>query len=168
MTGRETITTFLRSHVKYHGSDPSPELLLLKKGTWFEGRCHSDDYESTKIWRKQNRPRSRRCYHNAQLYCCEDKTAKYYEGYALISTTFAPVPHAWVAMPDRGVVDFTFEAMERKAKREKLRCDTSATVYVGFEVPRRVIVRAIAEDGETQPFAESYFVAILLEEMLRN
>lgn len=51
-----------------------------------------------------------------------------------------------------------FEALERRAKREKIKCDTSQAVYVGLEIPRKFIVQKIAEGGETQPLLELFWM----------
>lgn len=155
----EAITPHLRSLITYYEGigHKSVEPLLLEKGCWFEGRRHSDDYPTAKAFRKKNRPKAKQCYNNAQLYCCEDSSARYFEGYALIRPSLSPAEHAWVVMPDGGVVDFTFEALERQSKFEEIPCNTAGTVYLGLEIPQPFVRRKLLEDEETQPLIDLFY-----------
>lgn len=160
---RDEITAYIHTLENYYHclGEPCLETNLLGRGVWFEGRRHSDDYEQTKVYRKKYRPKSKQCYFNSQMYCCADDSARYFEGFAIFQFAVVPADHAWVVMPDGCVVDFTFEALERKAKRLKLKCDTSDAVYFGLEIPRKFIARMVAIENETRPMLLPYFEEIL-------
>jgi hypothetical protein len=130
--------------------------LVLSKGEWFDGKAEVDDYEITKAWKKERRPTAKQCFYNAQTFCMEHVEHRYFEGYALIAGI--PMPHAWVVMDDGKVVDFTLEAMLRKAKRERAIVDERPPLYYGVEVPRKFIVQRIVESGHSEPIAERYYL----------
>lgn len=107
--------------------------LALSKGIWFNGRANAEDYEITQLWQRVKRPKAGECYTNAQTFCLEAWDHRYFEGYVL--AVGIPIQHAWVVLENGRVVDFTLEAMERKAKRAKVACDTTNALYLGVEVP---------------------------------
>lgn len=145
MSTSEKMTAYLRCIVEYHRQEGerAAEQTLLDQGVWFEGRRDADEYEQTKAWKKKRNPKEQECFLNAQQYCTEDLSARYFEGYALIATSPLPVEHAWVVMPDGAVVDFTMEAAEQVLKRENIDRDTRDTLYVGMEIPTLLIARMV-------------------------
>jgi hypothetical protein len=152
---------FLRMMNDYHQTIKHRGLpaLVLASGRWFQGRASSNDYESAKQWRKKNRATAKECYYNAQSFCLDHEDATYFEGYAVFTDLSQPAEHAWVAMPDGEVVDFTFEAAERIAKRDKLPCDTSDTLYVGVEVPTEFIRETMSKREWFESLAEEFFAS---------
>jgi hypothetical protein len=130
--------------------------LLLSQGVWFHGRGGSNDYQSTRRWRKTNRPKAQDCFYNAQSFCMDCDEAAYFEGYVLCLPTLDPAEHAWFAMPDGKVVDFTLEAMERVANQEGVPCDTRKALYVGLGVPTAFIRETVAATGWHDSLAEEY------------
>lgn len=132
--------------------------LILAKGEWFHGRANAGDYEIARRWAKKYKPKAKDCYYNAQqfsIHCPAD--CRYMEGYVLIDDTITPSKHAWVVMDDGRIVDFTLEAMERKAKRQhKLVLDTSDAWYFGVEVPRLFALEHIMATDYYDSVAELY------------
>ncbi len=61
-------------------------------------------------------------------------------------------------MDDGRVVDFTLEAVLRKARREKTLVDLTDPLYCGVEVPRKFVLRRVVESGSSDPMAELYYV----------
>jgi hypothetical protein len=61
-------------------------------------------------------------------------------------------------MPDGKVVDFTFEALERQAKRHGLACDTSRALYLGLEVPRDFFRKVWLREEAVLPVAELFYL----------
>jgi hypothetical protein len=153
------MAAFLRCMDDYHQSINERGLpaLLLAGGQWFEGRASSSGYRSAKDWKRRNRPRTNDCYYNAQSFCLEHEEARYFEGYALFTPGIGPDEHSWVVMPDGKVVDFTFEAVERIARRKGLRYDAADTLYVGLEVPTEFIRETMLTSEWFDSLAESYF-----------
>ena len=165
---RGQMTAGLQDIVNYFGElgEPCLEMILLEQGVWFEGRRHSKDYAQTKDYRRQTRPQIQQCFFNSQMYCCEDFSARYFEGFATFQFSRYPVEHAWIVMPDGNVVDFTLEALARKLNRRKQKCDTSAAVYLGMEIPQKFIRRKLVEEGETQPLLFLYFTERLTQGLM--
>jgi hypothetical protein len=130
--------------------------LILAKGEWFHGRANAADYEITRLWAKQQKPRAKDCYYNAQQFCINCGDFRYLEGYVLIHP-IDPMEHAWVVMDDGRIVDFTLEAMERKAKKQhKLVVDTSDALYLGVEVPRLFVMEHIVSTDNFESVAELF------------
>ena len=129
--------------------------LALSKGIWFNGRANARDYEITRLWQREMRPKAGECYTNAQTFCLDVWDHRYFEGFVL--AVGIPLQHAWVVMDDRRVVDFTLEAMERKAKRAKISCDTSNALYLGVEVPKKFVEAQVRETGFNDSFAELFY-----------
>jgi hypothetical protein len=129
---------------------------LLKHGCWFRKRASSNDYETTKLWRKTNRPRIKQCYYNSQIFCCEHESARYFEGDAATHDT-APFRHAWIVMPDGFVVDFTLEALERSREGLNGTHRPAEVLYFGVEVPQRLIREAMLSSGFIEPVAPRLF-----------
>jgi hypothetical protein len=129
--------------------------LIIKKGEWFIGRAKVDDYEIATKWRKSERPKAQQCFFNAQAFCMENQGYRYLEGYMLIGGW--PLQHAWIVMKDGNVVDFTLEAVLRKAKREHNLVDDRPPLYYGVEVPRRFVVQRIVDCGYSEPIAVRYY-----------
>lgn len=136
--------------------------VILKNGQWFLGRAAVDDYEIAIAWKKHRRPRAGECFYNAQKFCMDYREHAYWEGYYLIGGT--PIHHAWVVMDDGKVVDFTLEAVLRKARREKTTVDETTPLYYGVNVPRRFIMEHVLAGGSGEPIAEDY----LEQEALRK
>ena len=153
------MTDFLRVLDQYHRMINHCGLpaMLLAGGLWFEGRTGSDSYESAKQWKKRNRPKTQECYYNAQFFCLEHEDSRYFEGYAMCMPHFGPAEHAWVVMPDGKVVDFTFEQLERRVKREKLSLATTTSLYLGLEVSTQFIRQTMPERKFVESLAEEYF-----------
>jgi hypothetical protein len=128
---------------------------------WFHGRTGSNGYESTRRWRKKHRPQAQDCFYNAQSFCLDHDEAGYFEGYVLCLPTLDPAYHAWTAMPDGKVVDFTLEAMERVAKRHEVPCDTRKALYVGLGVPTAFIRETVNATDWHDSLAEEYFASQL-------
>ncbi len=150
---------FLRTMDEYHRTIKHRGLpaLILADGCWFHGRASSNGYESTKRWKKKSRPTAQECYYNAQSFCLDHGDARYFEGYAVFDDLGLPAEHAWVAMPDGKVVDFTFEAAERIAKRQGLPCNTRNALYAGVEVPTVFIRETMRTSEWFDALAEEYF-----------
>lgn len=130
--------------------------LVLKKGQWFIGRAESDDYEIALEWRRRRKPQAQECHFNSQQFCTDCHDVRYFEGYFFVGGT--PIEHAWVVMDDGKVVDFTVEALERKAKRDKsIFIDPMTPLYCGVAVPRSFIIQKIVENGARGPLAELYY-----------
>ena len=110
------------------------------------------EYEQAQTWKKIRRPKNQECFLNAQSYCIDDLSARYFEGYALLAGVSTPSEHAWVVTPDGAVVDFTLEAAEKNLKRVKFDCDTRSTLYFGLEIPTRLVMQRILTN---QGIAES-------------
>jgi len=157
--GRQNIEGYLRGLDAYHrkigvkGLSP----ILLAQGFWFEGRARSDDYDVVNAWRMQNRPRAKQCFFNAQQFCLDYREARYFEGYVLTEPGGLPIEHGWSVIPDGKVIDFTLEAMERKAKREKLTRDTSGALYLGLEIPTDFVRKVMLREQACIALAEEYF-----------
>lgn len=150
---------FLRMMDEYHQTIRYCGLpaLVLAGGSWFHGRVSSSSYDSAKRWRQKNRPMAQECYFNAQSFCLAHREARYFEGYADFDDLGSPAEHAWVAMPDGGVVDFTFEAAERIAKRQGLPCDTRDALYAGVEILTGFIRETMPTREWFESLAEEYF-----------
>lgn len=58
---------------------------------------------------------------------------------------------------DRRVVDFSLEAVERKAKRATVPCDTSNALYLGVEVPKNFVQMQLTVTGFNDSFAELFY-----------
>jgi len=129
--------------------------MVLRQGTWFLGRARADDYRTSKEWKTLRRPRAQRCFYNSQRFCVDHTGYKYFEGFMLIGGL--PMHHAWVLMQDGRVVDFTLEAVLRKAKRDKAVVDLTTPLYNGLAVPRWFILRWLIESRCGEPLAESYY-----------
>ena len=129
--------------------------LALSQGIWFNGRANATDYEITRLWQREMRPKAGECYTNAQTFCLDVWDHCYFEGYVL--AVGIPIQHAWIVMDDRRVVDFTLEAMERKAKRAKVFCDTSNALYLGVEVPKKFVQGQLVETGFNDSVAELFY-----------
>lgn len=142
----------MRHYLKQWRSDIPLAAIVLKHGEWFLGCANVDDYEIAKEFKKSRRPRAQQCFYNAQQFCIDHRGFKYFEGYMLIPGW--PMHHAWVVMRDGKVVDFTLEAMLRKAKREHGLVDTTPPLYYGVEVPRTFIMKRLIEVGCGEPIAE--------------
>jgi hypothetical protein len=84
------------------------------------------------------------------MYCMYHDV-RYFEGYARHDDGFL-VPQAWVVMPDGQVIDFTWEAMDRKLRRDGIPSDTSGAVYFGVEVPTPEFCKVIAATGVSGPY----------------
>ena len=127
--------------------------LVLAKGEWFLGRASVDDYEITRLWQKQKKPRAGQCFYNAQQFCIACGIYRYFEGYFLIGGT--PMDHAWVVMDDGKVIDFTLEAVLRKVKRTKKGAyDDRPPLYLGVEVPVPFLQACVLETDNGEPLAE--------------
>jgi hypothetical protein len=131
--------------------------LVLAGGSWFYGRTSSNGYDSAKRWRQKNRLTAQECYYNAQSFCLAHSEASYFEGYADFKDAGFPAEHAWVAMPDGKVVDFTFEAVERIAKQQGLPCITRDALYAGVEIPTDFIRETMLTRDWFEGLAEEYF-----------
>jgi hypothetical protein len=156
---RKSMEAFLRMMDEYHqtikyGGLPA---LVLAYGSWFYGRASSNGYASAKQWRQKNRPMAQECFYNAQSFCLAHGEAKYFEGYATFDDVGSPAEHAWVVMPDGKVVDFTFESVERIAKRRGLACNTHDTVYAGVEIPTEFIRETMLTRAWLEGLADEYF-----------
>lgn len=158
MPTREMMTTFLDGLVRYQLSIGARglESLLLAQGFWFEGRAESKDHEPADQWRKRNRPKAKECFFNAQQFCIDEKKARYFKGYALSDSTGIPVEHGWAVLAGQ-VIDFTFEAMERSARRQKILIETRTTLYLGVEVPTHFVRQRMAEEGASEAVAEKFY-----------
>jgi hypothetical protein len=158
---RTEMEEFLRRMDQYHRTINHRGLPahLLAGGRWFQGRANSNRYDSAKQWRKKNRPEAQKCYYNAQSFCLSEADARYFEGYAVFTGLGLPAEHAWVAMPDGNVVDFTFEATERIAKQKGLSCDTRDTLYVGLELPTEFIRETMLTREWFVSLADEYFAS---------
>lgn len=132
---------------------------LLAGGRWFQGRADSDEYDAAKRWRTKHRPKAGQCYYNAQAFCLRHEEASYFEGFAVFTGLGQPAEHAWAAMPDGNVVDFTFEAAERIAMKKQLPCDTRDTLYVGLEIPTEFLVEAVLRREWFESIADEYLLA---------
>jgi len=150
---KTNVTQYLRTLIAHQGPE-CVESSLLDEGTWFEGRYHSEDYPTAKAW--MHNAESKHFYANSQHYCIEDDHARYFEGYALLSPNLLPFEHAWIVMPDGGVLDFTLELMEVEAAKQGIPTDTSQTVYFGMEIPVDFFVVTMLKAGETQPTLELF------------
>jgi hypothetical protein len=156
---RTEMEDFLRVMDQYHRTINSRGLpaLLLAGGHWFQGRASSDGDDCARQWRNKHRPTAQECYYNAQSFCLDHEEARYFEGYALFTGLGLPAEHAWTAMADGNVVDFTLEAAELIGKQERLPCDTRDTLYVGLEVPTEFIRAAMLRREWFDSLAEEYF-----------
>lgn len=56
--------------------------LVLEKGIWFHDRLHSNSYPVTDEWRKNNRPKIKRCFFNSQDFCLVVPEGRYFDGFA--------------------------------------------------------------------------------------
>jgi hypothetical protein len=83
-------------------------------------------------------------------FCLDHSDGRYFEGYAYCGVL--PVPHAWVVMPDDRVIDFTWEAKDRKLRREGIASDSTGAVYLGVQVPRAQMAKMIAETAWSVPY----------------
>jgi hypothetical protein len=156
---RTEMQDFLREMDQYHRTINARGLpaLLLAGGHWFHGRASSDGYDCARQWRNKHRPTAQECYYNAQSFCLDCEEARYFEGYALFTGLGLPAEHAWTAMADGNVVDFTFEAAELIGKQQGLPCDTRDTLYVGLEVPTEFIREAMLTREWFDSLADEYY-----------
>jgi hypothetical protein len=129
---------------------------LAANGTYFVGRAHSNEYQSARQWRKDNRPKIKQCYLNSQLFCAECEDGRYFEGFAC--DPWPLFKHAWAVMPDGKVVDFTFEARDRVLQREDKNYKPAPVEYVGIHVPVEYFRRQF-ECGYVTPVLEDYLSA---------
>lgn len=151
---------YLRTLDRYHQTIRYRGLpsFLLSMGIWFQGRASSNDYAICKQWKKKKQPKIQDCYYNAHSFCIQhDEVARYFEGYAQTAPGLSPAEHAWIVMVDGEVVDFTFEALEREAKRRKIAHDTRDALYVGLEVPLDIVTISILKNHAYGPVAEEFF-----------
>jgi hypothetical protein len=132
-------------------------LLLLASGRWFQGRSNADRYISSRQWKNKRRPKAKDCYYNAQSFCLDHEEANYFEGYAMFTGLQIPEEHAWVAMPDGNVVDFTFEAAEQLGSRKGLSFSTRDTLYVGLEIPTDFIRNTLLTNEWFDSLVDEYF-----------
>jgi hypothetical protein len=160
---RAGMEEFLRTMEDYHRTIAYRGLpsLLLESGRWFHGRCNSEGYDSAKRWKSKHQPKEKECYYNAQSFCLDDEEASYFEGYATFAGLQLPEEHAWVAMPDGNVVDFTFETMERIGNQKGLSCDTRNTLYVGMEIPTAFIRDTLSTKEWIDSLADEYIATQL-------
>jgi hypothetical protein len=156
---KKSMEAFLRQLVEYQEGINYYGLpaILLACGSWFYGRVSSDEYDSAKQWRQKHRPAVQECWYNAQSFCLAHEEARYFEGFATFDDVGEPADHAWIVMPDGKVVDFTFEAAERMAKRQGLACDTRDTVYAGVEIPTTFIRQTMLTRVQFEGLADEYF-----------
>jgi hypothetical protein len=132
--------------------------VMLSRGQWFLGRANVDDYAITKEWRTKRRPRAQECFYNAQKFSMHHPAFGYFEGYFFIGGM--PMKHAWIVMDDGHVIDFTLEAVLRKAKRQKTLVDAMTPLYYGVEVPRHYVVQRVFEmGGGGESIAKSYYAS---------
>lgn len=145
----------MRAYLKAMAPHDSLASIVLSKGTWFEGKANSDDYELAKAWKMDMRPKPKQCFYNAQMFNMDYRQFKYFEGFAVVLSNHPPVHHAWNVYRGK-VIDFTLEAMIRKAKREGV-IYNAVPLYFGVTVPRKVIVNRIVETGHTEPRASEVY-----------
>ncbi len=55
------------------------------------------------------------------------------------------------------MIGVTFEAMERRARRSGLVCDTREALYLGLEVPRSFVLDEMTREEAAQPLALASF-----------
>ena len=110
---------------------------LMNEGEWFIGRAHVCEYELTLDWSKKMRPRAGECFYNSQKFCLSNANFSYFEGFYFIGGQ--PMQHAWVVGEDNRVVDFTIEAVLRKALRNGTEYDNRPPVYRGIRVDTNVL-----------------------------
>lgn len=67
-------------------------------------------------------------------------------------------------MEDGQVVDFTIEAMLRKAQRMGIKAEEPPPHYFGVQVPRKVVQAIGLVNGFGEPLAEAYFNEMLTRE----
>lgn len=157
MASTQKMAEILGRFAKYHAENGTPSTeILLERGTRFEGRHDSSDYEKAKVWKEAGNPEPQHCYANSQHYSVHDSDARYFEGYCLIADNLIPQEHAWIVMPDGGVVDFTLELMEIEAEKQGIATDTSQTAYLGIEIPTMFATITMLKAGETQPLLELF------------
>lgn len=105
---------------------------LLREGRWFTGRASSNDCEVTRRWAKRMRPQSGECFYNSQRFCLAHDGYAYFEGFYFIGGW--PMPHAWVVNVYGAVVDFTLEAVLRRARRNRTEYDDRPPLYRGIRI----------------------------------
>ena len=127
---------------------------VRNNGTWFEGRANVKDYPIAVKWRRKRRPQGGECFKNAQEFCLANPSARYFEGYYLMSER--PFEHAWAVMEDGSVLDFTHEAVIRILKKEKAEVLVRPPLYLGVEVPHRQLAELHALAGPNKPILELY------------
>jgi hypothetical protein len=145
MNMKKEMKSFLHELATYHAENGLTGLpaLLLKKGLWFEGRADSEEYATTKKWKKKRKPKAQDCFYNSQEFCAADIKTRYFEGFVLVDKRITPSEHAWIVMPDGRVVDFTLEALEIVVAEKGITVDSREAVYVGLEVPKAFIVERL-------------------------
>jgi hypothetical protein len=155
---RTEMEDFLREMDQYHRTINFRGLpaLLLAGGHWFQGRASSDGYDCARQWKNKHPPTAQACYYNAQSFCLDHEEARYFEGYALFTGLGLPAEHAWTAMADGTVVDFTLETAELMGKQELLPFETRDTLYVGLEVPTEFIREAMLTRKWFDSLAEEF------------
>lgn len=136
---------------------PSLPALLLKKGSWFDGRADSDEYAVTKKWKKKRKPKAQDCFYNSQEFCTEDNGGRYFEGFVLVKKGLGPSEHCWVVMQDGRVVDFTMEAAEAVMAKLRHAVDLRGALYVGLEVPKEFIVERLNATDWYDSIAELFY-----------
>ena len=159
MDKKKEMKSYLRMIAKYNKENNQPSLpaLLLKKGSWFEGRADSDEYPAAKKWKKRKKPKVQDCFYNSQEFCREDNGSRYFEGFILAKKGLGPDEHCWVVMQDGRVVDFTMEAVEAVMAKKRQAVDLREALYIGLEVPIKAIVERLDETGWYEPIAELFY-----------
>ena len=151
--------SFLHTLATYHKENNMAGLpaLLLEKGSWFEGRANSDEYEVAKKWKKHHSPQAQDCFCNSQEFCAEDNGARYFEGFVLVQKGISPAEHCWAVMQDGRVVDFTLEALEDLVAEKGDTVNTRRALYVGLEIPNEFIMDRLTSTDWYDSIAELFY-----------
>jgi hypothetical protein len=159
MDRRKDMEAFLCMMDEYHRTIAYRGLpaRLRASGRWFQRRACSSGYDSARQWKRKHRPTAHECYYNAQSFCLDHESARYFEGYVVFAGLHVPAEHAWVAMTDGKVVDFTLEAAEQIGKRNGLPCDTRDALYVGLDIPTEFIRERVLTSDTFGALADDYF-----------
>ena len=160
MKMKNEMMSYLRMLVRFdkENSQPSLPALLLKKGSWFDGRAGSDEYAAAKKWKKKRKPEAQDCFYNSQEFCTEDNGSRYFEGFVLTKKgMLPPAEHAWIVMQDGRVVDFTLEALEVVVAKKKYAVDTTGALYLGLEIPKAFIAERLNTTGWYDFVAEFFY-----------
>jgi hypothetical protein len=170
MTGCDIIRLHLAERLRDQRRAGSPWAAyyerLLSEGEYFYGRLPPAKHPpGVRRWVRVSKPRPGLCFLNAAslVNTCNELTGPaltYYEGWAF--TGILAVEHAWAVWEGR-VIDPTYDALERKFRRER-QAPIGVVPYLGCPVPpadlKRIQCEWLERRGVAGPVLGPYWLGL--------